>query len=589
MSMREPGFAFNPQTGECDPPTTPAQGSGHVSQSATGGVDPDGALMQNRRMPWQGQGGYQSGYYNTPQEVMPQGGPPQYPSANPQSQGDRRSRKDRVVSKTYSVVLQTYWLVMTRDSARMLVHKATGQACPLDVKAIASEIQHLALSQGGLSVTRGEVKNALEAMEGDGSYIPDVVVSAGQAVLDQTGTLHVNSASGISVLSTHGQFSTRPVMQPVGFYSLPNAKGPTLHLNQGANNADPLVELLDRLNVPEEARLLVITWLVVSLMPEADRVLLNVIGGRSSGKSTLQTVLKDLIDPSYAPLTQDIPATPAKTYRLGEQDQVISLDNVEELTGKAQRALLELMAGRLTDISASKQAQPARIMLKHPVVLNSAESVLTWPDLADRSVLIRLPDMTSIDPHFYRYLQNDASLHAAFTSLVWLLSYVGPNWSAFDVGTCANGLEHFGRIGKLIAPVMGRSKAEFDQQLEASLAYRFELEQEEMPVVEALRGVLATVAEGEERLDLPVKELLERLNDFRPDNADSQNWPRSPRQLGAKLNDASAVMAAYGIRVGQPVKKGKHGLIHRSVEKCTPTPYREYHASRSVDYSKSII
>lgn len=137
------------------------------------------------------------------------------------------------------------------------------------------------------------------------------------------------------------------------------------------------------------------------------------------------------------------------------------------------------------------------------------------------------------------------------------------------------GLEHYCRIGQFVAQAMGYPIGAFDAQLEASLAYRFELEREEMPIVSALIDMLAD--SGEESLDLPVSELLARMNDFRPDGVSDAVWPRNARNLGSKLNDASGVMASYGIRVGPPVKKGGNGLIHRTVEKCEPTAYRTCH------------
>lgn len=568
MSMQEPDFSYNPETGECDAP----------KQEGAGTIQWNTVVEQLRKNQ---QRGIPTGVH-VGQPMVPPAQPGYAPPANQRGSGNhRRSRKDRMVTQIYELVRDKYGLVLTADSAKMLIDRATGTAYLLDPSIIAAEIQNLALHTAGVSVTRSEVKLALEAMMADAPEASDIPINAGQTMRGCNEMLYVSSTSGVVALGHYGQYEVPQVLpQRVGFFRMPNSKGPQFGMNGGVSNAAPLVALLDKLNVPEESRLLVIAWLVASLIPEANRVLMNITGERSSGRSTLQRVLKQLIDPSYAPLTQDIPTTSAKTYRLGEQDQVISLDNVTELTVKTQRALLELMSGRLIDVRTSSKSESAHMMLKHPVVLNSADSVVDWSDLADRSVLVRLPSLASIDRHFVDKLKRDSLLQASFSSLVWLLSHVDRQWIGFDGGECVSGLEHYCRIGQFVAQAMQCPKEAFDKQLEASLAYRFELELEEKPVVKALIDVLAI--SGEERLDLPVSELLARMNDFRPEEVKSAQWPNSARGLGNQLNDASGVMASYGIRVGPPVKKGGNGLIHRTVEKCEPTPYRKCHDGGTV-------
>lgn len=565
MSMQPTDFSYNPETGECAAPQQERTDTDKTQWKE---------LVEQQRKNQQQQ---MANGFQTWQSMVPPPQPVYAPPANQQGNGNhRRSRKDRMVTQIYELVKRQYGLVATADSAKMLIDKATGSAYPLDPSIIAAQIQNLALHKAEVSVKRSEVKLALEAMMADAPEASGILINAGKTMRGYQGMLYVSSASGIVSLGHYGQFEL-PKMLPewVGFFRLPNSKAPLFSMNGGVSNAAPLVELLDKLNVPKDSQLLVIAWLVAGLIPEANRVLLNITGERSSGRSTLQWVLKQLIDPSYEPLTQDIPTTSAKAYRLGKQDHVISLDNVDELTEKAQRALLDLMRGCLTDVRTSLKSEPARMTLRHPIILNSADSVVSWPDLADRSVLVRLPPLGSIDRHFINHLQRDSFLQASFNSLVWLLSYVDRHWAIFDAGECISGLEHFCRIGQCVAQAMGYSMEAFDTQLDASLAYRFELEREEMPVVSALIDLLAD--SGEKSLDLPVSELLARMNDFRPDNVSDTVWPRNARNLGSKLNDATGVMASYGIRVGPPVKKGGNGLIHRTVEKCEPAVYQKCH------------
>ncbi|MBW6390202.1 hypothetical protein [Billgrantia antri] len=492
------------------------------------------------------------------------------------SQLPRRNRKDRKVEAIYGLLRESFYKGVTPRGTSLLVNRKTLQATPLEAQQLVSVVQSIAYHASGISVNKGDIEQALGVIEGDTTETPNLLVAIGLTVCGDQGQLFLITPGGvIEIQPNGGYFRPNHIPCAIGYIRLNNAKPPCYQAFFGEVQLQPLLCLLDKLNVPNNSRLLVAAWLVTSLHPEANNVLLEIVGERRSGKSTLQTILKDLIDPSFEYLIVDTPTTFKQVNEIGKRDNVISLDKVDELSQKVQGALLSLLEGKLTDISSSKKEIVANVMLSHPILLNSSESVITWPDLADRSLLVQLPRIENIKENYFNQVGHHASF--AFASLVKLLGYVHGNWKSISPTSCPAGMIDFYRIGISVAEALGCSAEDFDYQVQASMKRRFSLELSEHPVAVAVRDFLG--ASGEDCLDIPVGQFLERLNDYRPDHTEEKDWPRSPRHLGAKLDSCGALLEAHGVRVGPPVRKGKHGVFYRRIEKCPSQLYHQWNTT----------
>lgn len=534
----KPDFPFDPKTGECEAPPNATWYMPSESNAC----------------------------YSKAQKKL-------LPSTSSAARNGYRTRKDRVVAEIYQLLKTHYFKGVTSRGASLLINYRTSTAMTLEVEGLVSDVQSLALNASGLAITPQEVGLALGAIKGNQPDAFNVSADISLTVPGGQGRLYLLTPEGIVEIQAHiGYRLPEQLQEPIGFVRLKNARAPLFSVAHGQVAYQPLFSFLDQLNVPKDSQLLVCGWLLTCLIPNAENVLLEIVGERFSGKSTLQSALKTLIDPSLEPLIGDIPHTQSRMFELGKRDHVISLDKVSKLSQKAQEALITLMKGKLTDISAKKSSEATQVFLSHPVILNSAESVVTWADLADRSIMVSLPRLEKIVDHFLEKPWIGSAFQPAFASLVALLSYVNANWQHVRATAAPAGMVDFYCIGVAVAEAVGGSASDFDQQLTTSMERRFEMELYEYPVAAAVRDLLG--ASGEESVELPVGELLQKLNDFRPDDALDSQWPRSSRHLGAKLDECSALMEAYGMRVGPPERKGKRGVFHRKIEKCTPQLYR---------------
>lgn len=545
MSMQKPDFPYNPETGECEAPPAMAQ---NVPAMQTYVVPPS-----------TGQAG--NGYPQSPGRRAPQ-----------------RSRKDRMAESIYGLIKEHYFKATTARGAAFLVKRNTLKAIPLEANELVHDVQSLALHTAGIAVTPSDVEQAMGAIKGDQPEVTNLRATIGLTVEGEQGEIFLNTANGvIQIQPGGGYFHPQKLPRNIGFLRLENGQPPWFQVCYGQVVIQPLLGLLEQLNVPQEGQLLVLTWLVTSLHPEAENILLEIVGGRYTGTSTLQSMLKMLIDPGLIPLVDETPKTASKTYQIGKLDHVISLDKVLYLNHDVQVALLGLLRGRVTDIRSSKKEKITRAFLAHPIVINSSESVVTWSDLADRSVLVQLPPLRSITEHYDQRVIEQKILQPAFASLVGLLDIAHRRWRTISPEKCPAGMVDFYRIGIAVAEAVGSTADDFDQQVQSSIKRRFEWELYEYPVAAAMRDMLG--ASGEDSLDLPMMELLNRLSDHRPEHVKESEWPRSPRHLGAKLDECGALLMAYGIQVGPPVRKGKRGVYHRRIEKGTSELYRPCNTS----------
>lgn len=501
---------------------------------------------------------------------------PSVPIVRPQNRPGalRRSRKDRNVEEVCRLLRNHFIKGVTDRGAQLLIYRQGAEAAPMEADHYIDTIQSLAFKHLGLSVTRTEIDHALAVLRGDDTLTVEINASVGLTAISRSGTLWFKTSDGVLELSAYqGYRLPQQVDQSIGFLRLENARPVAFPPHYGNIDHKSLDDLLTVLNVPDDARLLLIAWMLTTLLPDAQNVLLEIVGGRYAGKSTLQQALKLLLDPSIQPLIVDIPSQTKGLFDLAKREYILSLDGVEKLSRKMQCGLLELLQGKLTEITPGRRSASTPLWIKHPIVINSLASLVSESGLADRSILVRLPPVEAAKDRHLDELSASKWLQNGFASLVALLSHVAPRWRSIDVEMCPLGLMDFYRIGLAAAEVMGLESEAFDDQMKACLEQRYELELHEYPIVDAVQALLEN--SGEESLEMPAGRLLVALEAHRPERANEHNWPRNPRQLGPKLEEGKALMKANGVTVEPAGRKGKESVYHWKVAKCSPQLYHK--------------
>jgi hypothetical protein len=142
--------------------------------------------------------------------------------------------------------------------------------------------------------------------------------------------------------------------------------------------------------LPSGTRILTVAWLVNTLNPNKPYPVLVLQGGEGSAKSTVASILTDLVDPHAATLR-----TPPKTEEdlliRAQNNRIIVYDNLSSFPVWLSDAICRLSTGGgLSKRTQYTNADEFILEATRPVILNGI-SLNCRADLSDRAIFINLP------------------------------------------------------------------------------------------------------------------------------------------------------------------------------------------------------
>lgn len=196
---------------------------------------------------------------------------------------------------------------------------------------------------------------------------------------------------------------------PVLFLRSNSARALPLPAEKGG--AAALDRLRELLNVDQGPWLLIVAWLIEVLRPDTPYVGLQIVGPQGSAKSTLQSLLRSLIDPSVENLRVK-PRSREDMLIAAQSNLVVSYENLSDLSDAYQDALCTMLTGGgFAARTLFTNAEEHLVNVKRPVMINGIDRVVTRADLLDRVITIERPE---IAPSQRR---SAAEIEAAFKKL----------------------------------------------------------------------------------------------------------------------------------------------------------------------------
>lgn len=157
------------------------------------------------------------------------------------------------------------------------------------------------------------------------------------------------------------------------------------------NRGESISLLRDLLNITDTDWVLLIAWLVTAFRPGFPFPILVIHGEQGSAKSTLAKMLRELIDPNYAPLRSE-PRCEHDLMISAISGWVITLDNLSRLPAWLSDALCRLSTGGgFATRTLYENDEETIFNATRPIIINGIEELTTRSDLLDRSVIISLP------------------------------------------------------------------------------------------------------------------------------------------------------------------------------------------------------
>lgn len=531
MSMQQPDFSYNPQTGECEAPEGDNWGTPEWPVSGTIMTSPpcNGGVPQFRRT-------------KSTQALK-------RPSAKATIDISAYSKQEGVLQ----VLQQLFQLFVTADGQLILVDQRLGLVLPADPTYLIALMQRWAHDQG-TSVSESAIKIGVRILRerGPRSEMPLMI---GRVGYHPEGLYQVRAHQGYwlynkqSPLPQWRELPSIPSLWPNKslFSSFP--PGPV-------NGPEPLKDLLASLPLDEDDQLLLLTWMVLVMMPRQRQVLLELTGAPESGKSTLQSVLKELLDPSTETLIRSIPKKINDIRQMAKDHYLISLDNVTELSPSIQRSLSNLMQGMTIDW-AQKTEFSTSLFTTCPVMLNGDASVLTDRELKRSTLTLNLSAQRTRYPDWINSPRcRDYLLPSSFNALALLLGEVNAKMDDVVIETDVSAAwRDFCRIGVIVAHWVYGDCSAFGKAFQSLQVIEWQEALDKDPVAIALRQYLKEEDKAHEALT--VTDWLEALAPYYPTNKSHQKrWPDDAQALGACFGRAQNVLLQFGLRL---VSLGKRG------------------------------
>lgn len=331
-----------------------------------------------------------------------------------------------------------------------------------------------------------------------------------------------------------------------------------------------IADLWQHVNIQgNDSRLLVLAWLLEAMRTDTPFPVLELIAGQGSAKSTTQERLRALIDPNAVMLRIE-PRSNQDLSISALSNHAISLNNLSHLSTTQQDFMCSMSTGGgdaarklyTTDDEAAWDT-------KRPIVMNGINQLVTRPDLADRTICIELAKIQYVD---------ETTLKAAWGkdypkltgALYTLLSATLRELPTVQLAKLPR-MGDFARLGVAMVRALSRD-ADFIAAYTSNRSGVVMRGVDSSPVALALVERIKTKGE----FDGTLTELMQVLEDHKPQHFDKAAWPKSARGLGESLRRLAPALLVYGVEVGEPARN-KAGIRYRiqRIDRTTDTVQTE--------------
>lgn len=350
-----------------------------------------------------------------------------------------------------------------------------------------------------------------------------------------------------------------------------------LPLPEGGGSMQPLQELIgipDDAGEEGDAWRLICGWLAGCLAPRGPYPLLLISGEQGSGKSTVASWCKRLVDPGLAD-RRAIPKDVRDLVIAAKASRVISFDNLSKIDPEMSDAIARISTGAALGARALySNDEEHLISVCAPIVANGIPDLASRADLADRAVTIKL----SARPDDQR--RSEAELQRAF-DYEWpglfgalLDAAVQAMANRDDVeellrGRPAPRMLDFAIWAEAAAPSFGWPRWTWLEAYERNRGDTALVALESDPIAGAIRALLDPKLPSEdwrERLGFlhsrfhgNATNLLKILDGMVEDRVrKDRGWPKDGQRLAGRLRRAAPNLRRMGVQI-EEFREGKSG------------------------------
>lgn len=318
-------------------------------------------------------------------------------------------------------------------------------------------------------------------------------------------------------------------------------KPPTLK-EQALPSREGNLDLLDSyINLPEPDRLLFKIHLVQMFIDSSTHMAMILNSNKGTGKSTLSRIIRELVDPSTAPICST-PKGQRDLENLLSNAKLCVLDNTKVFGEDASNLLAGAVTG--TTLSSRKlysNLEQVTVSLKTALVLNGIDIISPKSDLCQRSLCYRLDKIPAekrkTELEFWNAFERDKSaiLGGIFDTLATALE--------LRKELCLQRLHRMADAFQDMAAIslaLGMKLDDFDKIFYQNVDKLERQFAEAHPVVEAINALM--VATGKSEIRGSAQEVYKDLK--RSDFGNAESFPKSPSAFSRFMNGEEEMLKA---------------------------------------------
>jgi len=350
------------------------------------------------------------------------------------------------------------------------------------------------------------------------------------------------SAEGWSIVKD----SPVPFRRPKSLLALPN---PVL-----GGNIDGLRRIINVRNQNEW--ILIVSWIIGAFSPVGPYPLLLLHGEQGSAKSTTARILKNLVDPSAAPL-RSLPRSERDLMITAKNSRVIAFDNLSGIRPWLSDALCRLSTGGgFSTRGMYTDSDEIIFDAMRPMILNGIDDIANRQDLASRSIIVNLPRI----PKEKRLLEQDLWSKFEmikpniFGGILDTVSFALRNLSNVKLQSLPR-MADFAKWIIAAEPALPWEQGQFEQcyskNQDESAQSAFEADIVAMAIREFVEKEVAWEGTATQLMgSLRESKQYEKYTEDR-------SWPRTPNYLSQKIRRVADSLRSAGIEVEDFRKSGR--------------------------------
>ncbi len=350
------------------------------------------------------------------------------------------------------------------------------------------------------------------------------------------------------------------------------------------------------LNVKDNDNKLLLKCYIISLfIPDVANPILMLHGEQGSAKTTLQELIKMLVDPSIVK-TLTFPRNINELVQQISHNYIAYYDNISVIKEQISDALCRAVSG--TGFSKRKLYTDDDDIIYtfiRCIGFNGINLAATKADLLDRGIIVQLERIPKERRRKLQDIWNDFEilrpklLAYIFDILVKVLQI--KQKGGIHISNGLNRMADFEEYAEIIARCMGYQEGEFLRVYQDNIGVQIDEAIQANPLSMAVVELMDNKDDGDE-LDKAPTELYLELNEITETKLKIniqkiKSWPKSPNQLSRKLNEAQTNLREKGIVIERyKDEKGHRKIKIRKVSSISP--YRQESQNQEQNPNKSL-